>query len=358
LRRTGGNGIMIPAFLRNYPACFFAPENRPETVVAVNHVSAGSIKGAIAAFRQFPQDLCRNFRHRSINIFAAAEKFISAVNGKQLSTSSQKTLLQGNATKLATEYIDFDDETGKYFWVESDTIEISASTSYDKRDIAVNEIYNVRDKKVGYMLCNNFNEDDFVDRTSAIFEEFIAQNVTDIIIDLRYNTSGKISNITSLASMLVPSEFTGKPFCTLKDNNGNISATHNYTAQDISVADKKIYFIIGKSTQGVAELLVNSVNTSRDMYDVFVIGEKSTGVNIIVEEIKSPYGFAINPATAIAYSANGEIMPGEGVKPDYEFDELAQKNSIYPLGSEQEYLLYNTLYIIVNGTAPENSSAN
>ena len=284
--------------------------------------------------------------------------WISAVNGKQLSTSSQKTLLQGDAAKLATEYMDFDDETGKYFWVESDTIKISASTSYDKRDIAVNEIYNVRDKKVGYMLCNNFNEDDFVDRTSAIFEEFIAQNVTDIIIDLRYNTSGKISNITSLASMLVPSELTGTPFCTLKDNNGNISSTHNYTAQEVSVADKKIYFIIGKSTQGVAELLVNSVNTSRDMYDVFVIGEKSTGVNIIVEEIKSPYGFAINPATAIAYSANGEIMPSEGVKPDYEFDELAQKNSIYPLGSEQEYLLYNTLYIIVNGTAPENNSAN
>ena len=92
--------------------------------------------------------------------------WISAVNGKQLSTSSQKTLLQGDAAKLATEYMDFDDETGKYFWVESDTIEISASTSYDKRDIAVNEIYNVRDKKVGYMLCNNFNEDDFVDRTS------------------------------------------------------------------------------------------------------------------------------------------------------------------------------------------------
>lgn len=283
--------------------------------------------------------------------------WISALNNKQLSTSSQKNLQQGNAIKLATEYMDFDDELGKYFWVASDTIEISPSTTYNKRDIAVNGIYNVREKKAGYLLCNNFDEEDFVDRISSIFEDFIAQEVTDIVIDLRYNTSGKIPNITSLASMLVPSELIGTPFCTLKDNNENICATYNYTEQNISVADKKIFFIIGKNTKGIAEILVNSVNVSRDMYDVFVVGENSAGVNIMVEEIKSPYGFAINPATAITYASNGEIMPADGVKPDYEFDELAQKNMIYPLGAEQEYLLYNTLYIIANGTAAENNNA-
>ena len=159
--------------------------------------------------------------------------WISALNNKQLSTSSQKNLQQGNAIKLATEYMDFDDELGKYFWVASDTIEISPSTTYNKRDIAVNGIYNVREKKAGYLLCNNLDEEDFVDRVSSIFEDFIAQEVTDIVIDLRYNTSGKMSNITSLASMLVPSELIGTPFCTLKDNNENICATYNYTEQNI-----------------------------------------------------------------------------------------------------------------------------
>ena len=283
--------------------------------------------------------------------------WISAANNKQLTTSSQKTLLQGNAIKLATEYIDYDDELEKYFWEQSDTIEISASTSYEICDIPFDSIYTVRDKKVGYMLCNNFDGENFTDKTNRIIEKFITENVTDVVIDLRYNTGGKISNATSLASMLVPTESIGTPFCFLKDNAGNTSKTYNYSEQTFSVGDKKIYFIIGDLTQGAAELLVNSVNTSRSMYDVLVIGKKSAGINIIVEEFKSPSGFSINPATAIAYTSKGEILSAEGIKPDYPVDELEQKSKIYPLGSEQEYLLYNTFYIIENGITPEDNTA-
>ena len=90
------------------------------------------------------------------------------------------------------------------------------------------------------------------------------------------------------------------------------------------------------------------------MYDVFIIGNNSAGVNIVAEQIISPYGFAIAPATAIACSSNGNILPSEGIKPDYAFDELEQKSAIYPLGNEQEFLLYNTMYIISTGTAPVN----
>lgn len=279
--------------------------------------------------------------------------WISAVNDKKLSTSSESTFKKGDAIKVATEYIDFDDEENRYFWVHSDTIEISQSTSYKVPAIHIDSVYTVRDKKIGYILCNNFNGDDFVAKANDVAEKFITQEVSDIIVDLRYNSGGNIENVVAFASLFAPSDIIGTPFAILKNNNEESDTTYNYNGQQFSLGDKKVYFIVGKSTKGTAELLVNSLNASRGMYEVFVIGENSAGVSIMVEEIKSPYGFAINPATAIICSSNDEILPADGVKPDYIFDELEHKNTIYPLGEEQEYLLYNTIYIITMGSSPE-----
>lgn len=282
--------------------------------------------------------------------------WISSVNGKSLTTSSQATLQKGDAATLATEYIEFDNEENKHFWVQGDSINIGASTTYEICNIGLENIYTVRDKKVGYMLCNSFNGDNFTEKANSVMEKFLTEEVTDIVIDLRYNTGGSISNATTLASMLVPSDIFGTSFCTLNDNTEAVDTAYYYTEQQFNAGDKKIYFITGEATKGTAEILVRSVNVSRNMYDVFVIGAKSTGVNIMIEEYKSPYGFSISPATAIVHITNGEKMPEDGIKPDYEYDELENKNNIHPLGNEQEFLLYNTCYIIATGAAPSSLS--
>ena len=278
--------------------------------------------------------------------------WISAVNNKELTISSESTLLQGDAAKLKTEYIEFNNEENKHFWVQSDTIEVEASAPHTVNNICLDSIYNVRSNKIGYILCDTFNGDDFRDKAHSAIEKFITKGVTNVIIDLRYNTGGNITNAASLASMLVPSDCLGTPFCILKDREEEIDTVYNFSEQPYNIGDKKVYFIIGEETAGTAELLVNSVNASRDMYDVLIIGATSAGINIMTESISSPYGFSISPAIAIAYCSNGDIQPAEGITPDYSIDELENKTNIYPLGEEQEYLLYNTFYIIANGTAP------
>ena len=278
--------------------------------------------------------------------------WISALNGTQLSISGESKFKQGDRARLTTEYIEFDNEQNSYFWVAGNEMEISASTPHVASSICIDSIYTVRNKKVGYILCNNFNGDDFIEKTNRVAERFLTENVTDIIVDLRYNTGGSISNTASFASMLVPAELTGTPFCTLKDYKEEIDTVYNYKEQAFNLGDKRIYFITGKATKGTAELLVASVDASRSMYDAFTIGEKSAGVNIVTEEKISPYGFTIAPATAIAYSSNGDILQSEGTPPDYLLNELENKNNIHQLGEEQEYLLYNAFYLIANGTTP------
>jgi hypothetical protein len=87
------------------------------------------------------------------------------------------------------------------------------------------------------------------------------------------------------------------------------------------------------------------------MYDVVTFGAKSAGVNIAANRMQSPYGFAINPATHYVTLADGALL--QPVTPNFAVDELQHVERIYPLGSEQEYMLYNLLYYSINNALPD-----
>ena len=280
--------------------------------------------------------------------------WISAIDGKALSISKTDVLKSGGQIKLTTEYIDYNDEEMRYRWQPSDTLTMHDATETATCNIILDTIYDIRDRKAGYILCNNFDGDDFVRKAEDIFQDFTAGGVTDIILDLRYNNGGSIENAAMLASALVPSELHGKPFAILGKSDEKEDTVYNYMTNDImNQGDKRLYFITGNNTCGTAELFISSIDNSRNMYDVLTVGVNTKGDNIIVKSIKSPFGFTINPATAFMYTSQGKMIPTEGLKADYQLNELGQITHVYPLGTEQEYLLYNTLHLIVNGTLPQ-----
>ncbi len=279
--------------------------------------------------------------------------WISKAAGKAISMSGNAQLLQGDAIELVTEYIDFDDEEMRYYWVSGDTLTMPASVAVNEAAIPVDSIYSLRDRKIGYLLCNNFNGDDFVAKSQNVLLGFVEEGVTDVVIDLRYNSGGSISNAASLAGSFVPASSHGTLFCTLKGKDELADTSYCYEAQMASLADKKLYIIVSEATTGTAELFTSSVNTSRDMYDVLTVGTKSAGAAVMTEAFPSPFGFTINPAVAMVHNAAGELLPASGIVADYQVDELAEPEQVFALGSEQEYILRNVEYLIVNGALPE-----
>lgn len=277
--------------------------------------------------------------------------WISAIDGKTLSISNN-ILQSGGAVTLTTEKIGYDEEALRYRWLPSDTITMNAATEIADCSICLDSIYSIRDRKAGYILCNNFDGSDFIDKAENILSRFSTKEITDLILDFRYNTGGSIDNAAILAGALVPTELQGTTFATLRKNDEAEDTIYNYISGNTNLCDKRLYIITGNSTSGVAELFTSSIDKSRNMYEVFTIGEQTKGDNIIVKSIQSPYGFTINPATAFIYTSAGTLLPGEGLKADYTLNELEQIEHIYPLGSEQEYILYNTLYLIATGTLP------
>lgn len=279
--------------------------------------------------------------------------WISEIDGKALSISGTGLLKSGGAISISTEQIKYNNEEMRYFWSRTDTIAMGEAIEVENCNICLDSIYNIRGKKAGYMLCNNFNGNNFIEKADNILLKFAAEGVTDIILDLRYNSGGSIENAAAFAGAFVPTTLHGTPFAILKKNDEIEDTVYNYMPGKTNLCDKRLFIITGSSTSGVAEMFISSVDKARSMYEVMTIGESTKGDNIIVKNIMSPYGFSINPATAFMYTADGKILPTEGLKPDYPLDELTQITHIYQLGSEQEYILYNTLYLIATGTLPQ-----
>lgn len=278
--------------------------------------------------------------------------WISGINGKALTSTSEKLLLSGDGIELTTSYIDYNDENEEYFWVESDTLALPASMAIDSKAIYADTIYNVRGNKVGYVVCKNLNGSSFATEIQEIMLGFATADVMDIIVDLRYCNEGTLDNAVTMASILAPASLVGTPFAILKGGNAGADITYNYTEQYVNINDKRLFFIIGNATKGFAELLVASVNASRGMHEVVVVGAKSTGANMLTERFDSPYGFSINPAVALIYSSDGEMLSQTGIEPDYPLDELEEVKRIYKLGDEQEYILRSIEYLIVYGELP------
>ena len=275
--------------------------------------------------------------------------WISSVGGKALSTSSNSLLLSGGATELVTEYIDYDEE---YYWAGTDTISLPAAVEINPEPIVIDTIYNVRDRRVGYILCNNFNGNDFARDVEGIISDYCSANVTDVIIDLRYNTGGSIANAAQFASALVSNASIGTPFCELKGKNSANDTTYCYREQAFGLGDRKVYIIMGSATKGTAQLFAGSLNNTRSMYDLLILGSNGTGANLYTEPVVSPYGFTINPAVAYIYSSSGNKLPTTGVDVDYQLEELYNVMNIQQLGNTQEQMLFNVLYLIVNGSLP------
>lgn len=281
--------------------------------------------------------------------------WISSVDGVALTTSKYSMLQSGAGAKLVTEYIEFDDEAQKYYWVVGDTLHIGAAKAYTERSLLLDSVYSVRSKNIGYLVINNFDGDDFVDTTQEALLRFEANDVKEVAIDLRYCTGGSIANAASLASSFVAPELYGTAFCNLLDADGEIDTTYNYSGQKAALHDKKVFVITGGQTAGAAELFTAALNKSRSMYDLITFGAKSTAVNTMTERFGSPYGFAINPVTNYVALAGGDLLTG--VTPDYPVNELQQVENIYPLGSEQEYMLYNVFYYSTFGALPSDASS-
>ena len=289
--------------------------------------------------------------------------WISAINQDRITSDNYKQLIQGGAISLQrSQVIQTENGLG---WKVRDNVNVSTSISMEINPFYLHQMYEVNGKKIAYLVYNEFStgpnnegtESVYDEQMKQIFAQFKAQSPDAFILDLRYNNGGYLQCAQALGSLLAPASAMGKDFVNLTFNEKANPQTVRYPfSMDYANANlnlSKVYILTGNQTASASEAVINGLIPYMGAENVILIGNKTEGKNVAMSSYKNEaHGITLYPVIAFVSNSNNEGDYSEGFNPHYSLNENTL-TQWYPLGNPEEYLLKNTLSLIVNGTMPD-----
>lgn len=157
-------------------------------------------------------------------------------------------------------------------------------TNLAENPILMNTVINQGTHKIGYLLYNGFYPS-YDNQLNTVFGSFISQNVTDLVLDLRYNSGGSVATATKLASMIT-GQFSGQVFAKEQWNakaqayflaNSPGSLQNKFVSGLNALNLNTVYILTTKATASASELVVNCL---KPYITVVQIGDVTTGKNV------------------------------------------------------------------------------
>lgn len=264
-------------------------------------------------------------------------------------------------------------------------------TEINTNPILLDSIYEVDNKKIGYLFYTGFIRN-YNQELYKVFKKFKAKNVTDLILDLRYNRGGSLSSASYLASMIAPqtavqgksvlstlsyNDFLNKLFDKKNRSRSSILGTYNPNNGEANPLTanlnlNKVYIIATNGSYSASELTTFCL---KPYMNVVHIGSKTGGkytaswtihgyknfpnkdgyarVNTVYDASKLSTQdktelehWGIQPIVAIYTDKDGKtFIDNNGLIPDYKLSEGAVKDWA-PLGDTKDALLGQALYLI------------
>ncbi|WP_435414917.1 S41 family peptidase [Polaribacter aestuariivivens] len=301
----------------------------------------------------------------------------SAIDGTQITDTNFSSLLFGSNVSYNVNFADFN--AGNPV-VNGTTINL-VKEQLQENPVAITKIFNEGTNKIGYLLYNQFASS-FDGQLNAAFATFKSENITDLIIDLRYNGGGSVRTATYLGSMINGSN-NGKLFSQEIWNEKVMANTNpdvflnNFTNQIVnrdsngntildepinSLNLQRVYFIVTDDTASASELVINGM----DAYiDVNLVGTKTVGkqvgsITLYDSDNYRRNGLNLNPNHTYAMqpivleikNANGQNN-ANGYTPDVilaeDFGRDDNTINLGVLGEKSDPLLDRTITFITTG---------
>lgn len=225
---------------------------------------------------------------------------ITKINGNSNITTSNVDFIVDNVFNSANTTFTFEKPDGT-----TTDIVLNAAT-YQENPIVLDSVYTIGTNKIGYLSFNSFLGDktQVFNAFDAIFKKFAAQQVTDLIVDLRYNGGGYVEYQERLANYLAPTAANGNVM--MKQEFNDILADYNSTDNFSKVGTlnlPRLFFIVSQNTASASELLINNL---KPYVDVKLIGPSNTygkPVGYFPQPVGSWYIFPVSFRTT---NKNGE----------------------------------------------------
>lgn len=208
-----------------------------------------------------------------------------AVNGTPLTLQNYQSLLASESYTL--NLADYDDGN---FTPNGQSVSLT-KYEYSENPVYYSNVYEVNSHKIGYLVYNGFYGSYDV-QLNNVFGNFQSQGITDLVLDLRYNSGGLVTSAAHLASMIT-GQFTNDIFAkqqwnsTIQDyytSNGKEEELINRFTNKLSGGEQinhlnlnRVYILTTSSTASASELVINGLEP---YLDVIQIGGTTTGKNV------------------------------------------------------------------------------
>jgi C-terminal processing protease CtpA/Prc len=292
---------------------------------------------------------------------------ITHINGDRMTTSNYQKLLAEISESHTIQYLR-PTETGLE---DKGTLTLN-TTEFAENPNFMSKIIDTGDgHKIGYYVYNFFavgptsTSSQYNNEMDAIFSEFKSEGITDLVVDLRYNSGGAEGATINLASLIGDNIDNSITFTRRQYNNELQAALINdpdygydflikkFTAKSANVGsllnNGRVYILTSSRTASASELLINGL---KPHMDVFLIGDVTVGKNVgsisIYEDDDPKNTWGMQPIVVKSYNSANESNYSDGFVPN--ISNLDNDIDLRPIGDEDEILLSLAIEHITGGS--------
>ena len=222
-----------------------------------------------------------------------------------------------------------------------------------KSDYVINpKVFNVDGNNVGYFMFDSFLGEAIGNKTAQttlndldkVFADFRAKNVTELVLDLRYNGGGYGLVSNYLANLIAPTLANGKVFASAVHNaqNSKYNKTSNFNVSANGLILSRVTIITTTGTASASEELINGL---KPVMNVKLIGSTTHGkpVGYYGFPVMGNYVFpvALKNVNSMGFFDFFEGLPVDKMQPD---------DVTRDIGDPEEICLKTALAYIKTGT--------
>jgi len=339
--------------------------NELESVLAGTSVSNG-MEFALALYPDNSGNVYGYIRYILPNSDAANKGLqrgilFNSIDGQQLNETNFADLLAPDTYTIGLATIN-----GQTITATGDTVELT-KTEITENPILISNTFDINGQKIGYLMYNAFTNE-YDSQLNGVFGQFLADGVTELVLDLRYNGGGSVRTSTYLASMIT-GQFTGQTYYTeqwnedrqpeLAEDGVFVDSFVNGGEAINSLNLTTVYVLTTSRTASASELVINGL---APYINVVQIGDNTTGkyqASFLMYdspnfqktvELNPNHTYAMLPLVFQTANANGFTDFVNGLVPDIDQEEDVSNLGI--LGDQNEPLLATALQEITGVPIP------
>ncbi|AXY74382.1 hypothetical protein D3H65_10505 [Paraflavitalea soli] len=292
--------------------------------------------------------------------------FFSKINDKTITPQNMQSLvteLQSNSSAVLRLAALNSDGTALI-----DSARVAFQSGYvDDKCVYATKLFEKQGLKTGYLAYFLCSESEDVLMLEAI-QKLKNSNVTELILDLRYNPGGSVASSAKLAVTLVPSFNPDQVYVTFKGNrNGGtikqsfrqtIAFSGSNSGKDMNelkshnLGLQRVFILTSGATVSAAELLCNSL---KPYLQVIRIGATTHGkdeASFLLEDTRNPrqVQWMMMPTIYKVFDANDRGGYSNGLQPDHVVNDFAQLPLSQDLGFPGDTSLDKALTLIYGST--------